>query len=926
MSAPREAVLLAVLCGIVVTATAIGQLCHLSFLGPMHLGPSICVLALTSSFLASAFRLDTVSRLLTVPVITIGISAIAIRALKLPIDLDHVFTLIPFESGSAAFEGRTAFTGSAICTVIAVSLCITPLRRWGKRLTTHIGALSTFVSVGSFIIVVSKLAGLDVSPELGSSSQIAIGNVTSFMLVNLAFSLTAFRRCQAEGWRLNWTSYPSACAVLVGTLILASAHVESERKMLDQATKYNAKQIRDQFNSRIASDMMALDRMGARMKSGMETDKALWELDAAQHIHDNPEFQAIEWIDSSLHIRWIQPLKGNETAVDLDSKFEKRRLEAVENAINKGTVNLSKVIDLVQGGKGFLIYAPIVRNGHFVGMIAGVCRFDRFVSTIPAKLFDGYGFQVVEKGAPITSQTPPKDLSTIQSASLGGNWGVDWQINAWPLKPVNPWHSPIVILTVAVGFVLAFLAFFVLVLLEKTSYYAKRADEGRRFLEGLSESSVTPTYVFDLARRRVIYTNRFGYESLGLTEKQILDGGLPLLKSLVHPDDWAKTLQQFGDVRKLKDGEIYPFEHRIMNAKGEWRWIAYRECVLERTATGEARKILLNSTDITEQKESERLLAQAKEDLEMVLENAPIGMAIVGIDGRWIDVNPALCEIVGYTKEELLQTDFQTITHPDDLESDLENVRQVLSGEISTYSMEKRYYHKTGQLVWILLCVSLVRYPNGKPHHFISQIQDISDRKLRDLLNLEFTESLVQHSDYLAEANSRLEIESRTDPLTGLANRRYFGEQFSQLWHVAERYDRPLSTIMLDVDHFKSFNDEFGHTAGDVVLQHVAVVLREICREVDLPARWGGEEFVVLCPETDLLGAAELAERLRRKIAEIDLPYRGVTASFGVAFVGTDPTSVFDRADAALYAAKQAGRNRVVVDEPGQPQSESKSA
>jgi len=110
-------------------------------------------------------------------------------------------------------------------------------------------------------------------------------------------------------------------------------------------------------------------------------------------------------------------------------------------------------------------------------------------------------------------------------------------------------------------------------------------------------------------------------------------------------------------------------------------------------------------------------------------EFAAIGMALVSLEGKWLLVNRSICEITGYSEAELLERTFQDITHPDDLEEDLENVRKMLAGEIDTYQMEKRYYHKNGSIVWILLSVSLVRTKSGEPLFFIGQIQDITRQK-----------------------------------------------------------------------------------------------------------------------------------------------------------------------------------------------------
>jgi len=133
--------------------------------------------------------------------------------------------------------------------------------------------------------------------------------------------------------------------------------------------------------------------------------------------------------------------------------------------------------------------------------------------------------------------------------------------------------------------------------------------------------------------------------------------------------------------------------------------------------------------DVIEHRRTEDALRESQERFSSAFRDAAIGMALVGTDGQWLQVNPALCALVGYTEQELLATTFQAITHPDDLDTDLAFVRQMLAGEISTYHMEKRYFHKQGRIVWILLTVSLVRDPVGQPLYFIGQIQDITERK-----------------------------------------------------------------------------------------------------------------------------------------------------------------------------------------------------
>lgn len=180
-------------------------------------------------------------------------------------------------------------------------------------------------------------------------------------------------------------------------------------------------------------------------------------------------------------------------------------------------------------------------------------------------------------------------------------------------------------------------------------------------------------------------------------------------------------------------------------------------------------------------------------------------------------------------------------------------------------------------------------------------------------------EKLSEAHEELKETNEELERLSITDSLTGLFNRRYLMRTLEAEVRRAGRMKHPFAVLMTDVDHFKSFNDTYGHQAGDEVLARVAGVLQATVREVDCAARYGGEEFSVMLPETDLQGAAEVAERARVGVAEEPFVFRGkavrVTLSIGVSEFPTDGDTsekLIEAADRALYQAKRKGRNRVV--------------
>jgi len=185
-------------------------------------------------------------------------------------------------------------------------------------------------------------------------------------------------------------------------------------------------------------------------------------------------------------------------------------------------------------------------------------------------------------------------------------------------------------------------------------------------------------------------------------------------------------------------------------------------------------------------------------------------------------------------------------------------------------------------------------------------------------------EELKRVNEKLIEANKKLEHMANYDVLTEVANRRYFMETFEKEWKRSRRNKLPLSLIMIDVDFFKAYNDNYGHQAGDECLKNIAPLLQEVLtRPGDMAARYGGEEFVVILPETNLEGTTLIAEKLRKKVESAEIPHDlstisdYVTISLGTATtipsIRKKPDSLIAAADEALYKAKRSGRNRIEV-------------
>jgi diguanylate cyclase (GGDEF)-like protein/PAS domain S-box-containing protein len=294
---------------------------------------------------------------------------------------------------------------------------------------------------------------------------------------------------------------------------------------------------------------------------------------------------------------------------------------------------------------------------------------------------------------------------------------------------------------------------------------------------------------------------------------------------------------------------------------------------------------------LSEQERISKALEESQAHFRTAFDYAVIGMALVSPEGRWLRVNRALCEIFGYESEELLSTDFQTLTHPDDLGRDLAEVYRLMTGQIQTFQLEKRYIHKLGHDVWTSASASLVRDAERRPLHFIFQIQDITERK---------------------RAEAAIETLSLIDELTGLYNRRGFMAFAAQHLNSLQRSDKGLAILYADLDGLKQINDSFGHKEGDRALIKTAELLKETFRSSDVLGRLGGDEFTVLAAIDPEGGVEELISRLRQRFRDFNalksIPYQ-ISMSIGVATLdAVDHQSIEDLlglADKAMYQDKR---------------------
>ena len=311
--------------------------------------------------------------------------------------------------------------------------------------------------------------------------------------------------------------------------------------------------------------------------------------------------------------------------------------------------------------------------------------------------------------------------------------------------------------------------------------------------------------------------------------------------------------------------------------------------------------------DVSARKHAERALREAEERFHRAFEAAPIGMAILDLEGRFASVNDALCELTGYSEEELGVTSLPSISHPDELPATEQALDALRAGQTETRQAEVRYLRPAGPPRWVAEHITVIPDVEGQPLHLLLQAQDVTERR-----------------DY----EDRLQHMADHDPLTGLFNRRRFERELERQAEHMRRYGEPGAAIVIDLDHFKYINDSLGHAAGDELIISAAGALRDRVRATDVLARLGGDEFAVLLPRATEAEAVQVGEEICKAIRAKATVFDGSrrlksTASVGVACFEPDGgdlsgEDVIVNADLAMYDAKEAGRDRVATYSAGE--------
>jgi PAS domain S-box-containing protein len=497
-------------------------------------------------------------------------------------------------------------------------------------------------------------------------------------------------------------------------------------------------------------------------------------------------------------VNYIEPFDWrNQRAFGYDMFSEPARHEAISRARDTGKTTISGKIRLVQENgqneqAGFVMFAPVYRNGAFLstdaersaallGFVCSGFRMNDLMDGILGKQLPLIGLEIFDGGqidntAKMYTSTPMQRLDS-QSMQHAYVVAVPVEIgdHLWTLRmsaqpafeaAIDRQKAQIILIA---GILISLLLFILvrslaimresaLALADQMTTALRESETKLRSLnsrmELAAEAGGIGVWDWDLTENTLVWDERM-YQMYQIPPDSA-NNTYAMWREHVHPDDLERIEGALKEA--LAGGKPYAVEFRIMLRDGQIRRLKANALIV-RDEAGQPRHMIGINLDVTDIRQTEESLQASEKRFRGILEHAPIGMALVSLDGHWLDLNDAICDLIGYSKEELRQLTFQDVTHPEDLEQDLDYIRQLLDGSIRSYQMEKRYIRKDRQIVWVLLTVTLMRDEHNAPMYFISQIEDITQRRLSES---RLQDTLALKSAMLSSSNLSI-IATNTD-------------------------------------------------------------------------------------------------------------------------------------------------------------------
>jgi diguanylate cyclase (GGDEF)-like protein/PAS domain S-box-containing protein len=607
-----------------------------------------------------------------------------------------------------------------------------------------------------------------------------------------------------------------------------------------------------------------------------------------------------------LIMRFVYPVRGNEKIIGVNYRDLPNQWPQVQLAMQNKTMVVAGPIKLVQGGMGLIGRAPVfMDNGStsddssndFWGIVSAVLDTDHLFRVLDAKNISDLRIAIRGKdGKGADGDIILGDESLFDPSSEAILSDIFFPSGSWQMAalPESGWpvRHPLS------GYVhLAFLFFFIVFLYVGYRDLRQRLKvvQGKTDLDEAQALAHLGNWSYTPRTERVDWSEET-YRIFGVDQTEFTPS-LEAFFELVHPADRERMQNAYW--HSIESRERLSIDHRIIRPDGSVRYVHERG-ENRYDGAGELLRSFGTVHDITQREVIARKLAAEQAKIQAMAEAIYDPLIMIDAEDTILFWSPAAEKILGWTSEEAVGQKMHPLITPQEYlepaQKGLQHFATTGKGPVLDSVMEFPAIRKDGQTFPVERSVSAFQV-DGE-FFAVGMLRDITERK---------------------KTENQLELLATTDELTGLYNRRFFIEQLEKELRLTLRYKKETSLILFDVDNFKNVNDTYGHDVGDDVLVFIAKAAGNSIRDVDCLARFGGEEFIILLPETPLNGALIVAERIRSFIEHAEFFLEEgkrlhFTISLGVTEIHEEEeghSTVIKRADNAMYRAKQGGRNKV---------------
>jgi diguanylate cyclase (GGDEF)-like protein/PAS domain S-box-containing protein len=434
---------------------------------------------------------------------------------------------------------------------------------------------------------------------------------------------------------------------------------------------------------------------------------------------------------------------------------------------------------------------------------------------------------------------------------------------------------------------------------------AEKLTKSQELFRTVAETIPFSIILTNKSDNTILYINQKTEDLFNINHDDML--GKDAYQFYKNPSDRLLLMMDLANGKPVKDKEI--FFRRKNNT-------VFSGLITMVTAVYNEKEVLLSClADITEQKILQQNIVKSEEMLRKLMDSIPDLVLVCDIEGNITYINKSIQTILGYNpSEDLIPYNMLYLLDESDIDAAKYDMKRSLTEDIGP--VEYKYIKKDGTYINAEVNGTILREKSSEPFGYVFVTRDITERKKVQEALKRSRDEIEKVNSELIKSNSLLQEQSIRDGLTNLYNHRFIMELLDQEISKSVRDNNRLCLMMLDIDYFKRVNDNFGHQTGDQVLNMVSGLIQINVRESDYVGRYGGEEFLVLLPDTGLEAAFEIAENIRRSVQDCDFTrnHLNITISIGLTEYRSDDTKVFmKRADTLLYKAKENGRNRIEV-------------